>query len=203
MVKSKFYKRPLRQQAYSRHFTIVTEGEKSEPQYFRIVKQYVDVDTFVKIVPPQSKAAATDPLTLLKRARTILPTVSDSIREVQTWIVCDRDVWTKDQLDAVYRWANENAADKHGLAMSNPKFEYWLLLHFENGSGLKSVADCDLRLKTFLPGYDKGIPERLITEESIRQAVKRAGQRPSTKGSWPKNLGETTVHLLIKELLKI
>jgi hypothetical protein len=46
------------------------------------------------------------------------------------------------------------------FALSNPKFEYWLLLHFNDGTGIASSRDCSDRLKRHLPGYDKGIDAR-------------------------------------------
>ncbi len=44
-----------------------------------------------------------------------------------------KDEWTDDQLSQLNEWAQ--GADNYGFALSNPKFEFWLLLHFEDGSG--------------------------------------------------------------------
>lgn len=202
MSKFKCFKKRSPSLETKRTFVIVTEGEKTEPQYFGLLQKLVLKHTYIDIVAPKAGAAATDPATLLKRAKRSLQDAN--LHEVvHVWIVCDRDEWSSAQLDAVHAWVKESKNGNRGLAMSNPKFEYWLLLHFENGSGLKSVADCDRRLKKHLSGYHKGIPEEVVNIESIKLAIQRAKQRPCTEDSWPKNLGETTVHRLIKELLEI
>ena len=48
----------------------------------------------------------------------------------QAWLVIDKDCWSDEQLDKLLQWTKEKK--NHHLAVSNPNFEYWLLLHFEN-----------------------------------------------------------------------
>ena len=58
----------------------------------------------------------------------------------EAWLVVDKDQWTDDQLIKLLEWSQK--ADNYGFALSNPKFEYWLLLHFEDASGVKNSRDC-------------------------------------------------------------
>jgi len=86
--------------------------------------------------------------------------------------------------------------------MSNPKFEYWLLLHFEDGSGVRSSGDCSERLKKYLPNYNKGIDIKRITPERILEAIYRAEKRDSPPCmDWPRGVG-TTVYRLVKSLTR-
>lgn len=89
------------------------------------------------------------------------------------------------------------------LALSNPKFEYWLLLHFEDGDGIASPRDCSERLKRRLPGYEKGIDARKITRDRIDVAIRRARQRDNPPcADWPHVLGGTTVYRLVENILQ-
>ena len=59
----------------------------------------------------------------------------------EAWIVIDRDEWTEEQLARLHQWSNERT--NHGFALSNPNFEYWLILHFEDGD------NADISVKPF------------------------------------------------------
>jgi hypothetical protein len=63
----------------------------------------------------------------------------------EAWLVVDKDQWSNEQLEQLLRWAQ--GSDNYGFALSNPKFEYWLLLHFEDGEGISSSRACLERLK--------------------------------------------------------
>ena len=87
--------------------------------------------------------------------------------------------------------------------VSNPKFEYWLLLHFEDGTRITSSRNCSERLKGYMPGYDKGIDPQKITRDMIDNAVKRARQRDNPPCiDWPRSIGVTTVYKLIENILR-
>ena len=48
----------------------------------------------------------------------------------EAWIVVDKDNWSDHDLAQLFKWALQS--DSYGFALSNPKFEFWLLLHFED-----------------------------------------------------------------------
>jgi hypothetical protein len=50
----------------------------------------------------------------------------------EAWLAVDKDIWIDSQLQELHQWPQE--AQNHGFALSNPSFEYWLLLHFEDGN---------------------------------------------------------------------
>ena len=82
--------------------------------------------------------------------------------------------------------------------MSNPKFEYWLLLHFEEGNDIANAREVDGRLRRQLPHYDKHLSGRDFTEPRITEAVARAERRdrPPT-ATWPHSVGTTVYRIII------
>jgi hypothetical protein len=118
----------------------------------------------------------------------------------EAWLVVDKDQWTDEQLAVLHSWAEER--DNHGFALSNPKFEFWLLLHFEDGKDITS-RNCTDRLRQRLPEYDKGFDARKITQPMIEDAVRRAKQRDNPPcADWPQTTG-TTVYRLVEKLISL
>jgi len=119
----------------------------------------------------------------------------------QCWLVIDRDRWTEKALTRVQQ---EARTKKIRIALSNPNFELWLLLHLsevEGGKEMTSVAVKD-RLRRALGGsYKKTNPplEQLLV--GIEAACQRAARLDGCdkQQQWPKNPG-SRVYLLIREL---
>jgi len=112
----------------------------------------------------------------------------------------DRDHWSEEHLDQLAHWAKERA--NQNLALSNPKFEYWLLLHFEDGHQVKSVEDITIRFKRHLPSYEKDIDASWFPDELKKQAVLRARKRDTPPcDDWPRKAGSTKVYRLVDKLL--
>ncbi|AQQ09531.1 hypothetical protein L21SP3_01337 [Sedimentisphaera cyanobacteriorum] len=84
--------------------------------------------------------------------------------------------------------------------MSNPKFEYWLLLHFEDGKKASDSKTCTKRLKKYLVD-GKNINPAKINRKMILKAVERAKRQNSNPAGWPKQKG-TTVYRLIENIFK-
>ena len=110
----------------------------------------------------------------------------------EAWLVVDKDQWTDDQLAQLRAWVEER--DNYGFALSDPKFEYWLLLHFEDGAGITSSSNCNDRLKRHLPNYAKSLDARKFTHDMIKDAIRRARQRTAPPC--------TTVYKLVENILK-
>jgi hypothetical protein len=60
------------------------------------------------------------------------------------------------------------------LAVSNPKFEYWLLLHFEDGTRIGNSRQCTEYLKRYLPHFEKGHVEVNKLRPGVHDATRRA-----------------------------
>ncbi len=114
--------------------------------------------------------------------------------------MADRDHWTEDQLNALYDWSKKG--QNRRVAVSNPCFEFWLLLHFEEGHGIATFREVIERLRRHLPDYGKEIDSRSFTRERIGDAIRRAsGKDTPPSPDWPRNPGNTTVYRLVKKLL--
>ncbi|MGN0620943.1 MAG: RloB family protein [Porcipelethomonas sp.] len=112
---------------------IVTEGTKTEPQYFdglrkginRLYKGRISI-----VIEGIGQGANT--LTLLERAQKIVEKEPDKYKHV--WLVYDKDDFPKDDFDNTYfkcKSLSENCDSVvyHAL-WSNECIEYWFLLHY-------------------------------------------------------------------------
>lgn len=124
----------------------------------------------------------------------------ESLRKTdEAWIVVDKDDWTEDQLRGLLQWAKKS--ENHGFALSNPNFEYWLLLHFEDGKGIANSQECLTRLKRYLPNYKKDIEGKKITLGLIAKAISRAKQRNTNRTNDLPQIWNTTVYKLIERIV--
>lgn len=192
--KTRRFVRQSGQRSYRKLFLIAAEGSKTEPQYFSM---FNSPQATVQInclkcgrdsAPPQ----------VLKRMTAWLK--KNSLKDSdEAWLVVDKDQWTDAQLRELLTWSQSKK--NYGFALSNPKFEYWLLLHFEEGKGVNTSRKCSERLKLYLKNYDKGIDLRKFTQDSISKAVRRAKLRDTPPCSgWPGMTG-TTVYRLVEKFI--
>lgn len=189
------FNRPIAERYYRRMFIIVVEGRKTEPEYFNLFNSHKIIN--IKCISGNNKSA---PEYLLSKMNDYIK--KNGFREGdEAWIVVDRDSWKEEHLDKLYNWAKTK--ENYDVALSNPKFEYWLLLHFEEGNKIISSKDCDMRLKNFLPNYNKNINSQYFAQENITKAVERAKLRDNQLNSstWPKNMGTSTVYKLVEKIL--
>lgn len=194
-LKRRRYQRPLGERRYKRLFIIAVEGNKTEPQYFNIL----DIQKSVIKIQCLKGKDGTSPLHVLRRMANRLK--EESLRESdEAWLVVDKDEWTNEQLAQLFKWSQKNS--RYGFAVSNPKFEYWLLLHFEDGNGVTGPRDCEDRLMRHLPDFDKGIDSNKITQPMITSAIGRAKRRDNPPcADWPREIG-TTVYRLVESILR-
>jgi hypothetical protein len=189
------FQRPLGERRYKKLFVVSVEGSKTEPQYFAIFNQPQSI-VLVKCLKRLSTESS--PIQVLKKMESYLR--KESLRKTdEAWIVVDKDDWTEDQLRDLLKWAK--TSESHGFALSNPCFEYWLLLHFEDGKGIASSQECQTRLKRHLPNYKKDIDRRKITPELITKAIFRAKQRDSKHTEDLPQVGSTSVYKLVERII--
>ena len=110
---------------------IVTEGTKTEPNYFEGLKK--DINSQYKgRISISIDGAGEHTLTLLERAQKIVEKEPDKYKHV--WLVYDKDDFPKDDFDNTYYKCvslseNDDSVIYHAL-WSNECIEYWFLLHF-------------------------------------------------------------------------
>jgi hypothetical protein len=187
----RLFNRKIGKRRYKRMIAISAEGIVTEREYFIMFNTDSTV-LHVKVL----KGTASDPGNVLKQMRRFLKDNPLQSRD-HAWLVIDKDRWLDSQIQPLFDWSQTNS--KYGFALSNPKFEYWLLLHFEDATSIRSSRNCSERLERYLPGYDKQIdPAKLYPH--IEDAINRAERRDTPPcRDWPRTTG-TTVYRLIKKL---
>ncbi len=176
-------------------FVIAAEGSVTEEEYFNLFNN----DQAVVKVKCLKGTNRTSPAQVLKRLTNFLR--EQSLRKLdEAWVVVDKDQWAEADLYALQAWSKKK--ENYGLAVSNPKFELWLILHFFSAEGITTSRHCDEKLKKKFPGFDKHIEGRQFTAKNIQSAIERAKEldQPRCK-DWPKGPG-TTVYKVVEKILK-
>ena len=194
--------RPLGERRYKKLFVIAVEGEKTEPLYFSI---FNDDSRVVHVRCLEGKTESAPPHVLRRMVRYLADEEADLKKTDEAWLVVDKDQWSEQQLLSLHQWVSKRKRNgpERGFAVSNPSFEYWLLLHFEDGNDIADLRQCIHRLRHHLPESGKSIDPQGFSEEMILKAVERARKRnnpPCT--DWPRNPGCTTVYLLVEKILE-
>jgi hypothetical protein len=178
---------------YRKVFLVATEGTKTEPSYFQMLNSEIAT---VKIKcffgtnnsPPQ----------LVTRLLRCLAS-QNLQRGDEAWVVFDKDSWTPGQINSVLE-----ASAKQGtfaVALSNPKFELWLLLHFQDGAGIRTSTECDDALNQHIKDYDKTIRSTRFSQEVIRKAIYRAKKMHEDDVENCPGHPCTTVYKLVEKIL--
>lgn len=189
------------QRQYRRLFAIVVEG-KTEQNYFQSFAR-----TGIQVVVRQGKHS--DPESVLNEAEELLEKLRQQgtlKSDDQAWVVVDRDQWSEKSLENLFIWARQHRG--RGVGLSIPQFEYWLLLHYEDGQKVNSGKDTMARLKVHAPTYTKG-KQLNLSNVQIKAAISRAKQHLIQS---PRSLEEccsalhspavTSVHFLVEKLLQ-
>jgi len=168
---------------------IACEGAKTEQKYFALFQKNI------KCLPSRKNDSA--PLYVLERLKRYLE-ANKLRKDDEAWLVVDTDCWEAKHLGELHAWTTTDKS--YAMAVSNPKFEYWLLLHCENGAGVSSARDCVTRLKRYLPDYDKKLPTLSRLKEHIDDAIRNAKAKDAPPCSdYPRGRG-STVYRLVERL---
>ena len=187
------YTRRVGQRRYRRIFVISTEGTNTEPQYFRM---FNDDNTTVRNIRVL-RHSGPDPMSVLRSMMRFLRS-EELWNDDAAWLIVDKDRWTDGQLRRLLEWTHTDV--RYGLAVSNPMFEYWLLLHFEDGHSVGSSGECTTRLRRHLPDYHKNLQPSTL-RKLVSAAVLRAERRDTPPCiDWPRITG-TTVYRLVRDLI--
>ena len=166
-------------------------------------RDYFSMDAFrdgarVPKIPKDRHPNRTSPSEVLKKFRKAMEGARTR-RGDSSWIVVDVDDWGERDFEALSAWA-EASPDRH-LAVSNPKFELFLLMHFDPASGCTTAAKVDDRLRNYMPAYRKRLGRAELSEGQVRTAIANAGaKRAAHPGALP-GRGATDAHLLAREIL--
>ena len=108
---------------------IATEGRRTEYQYFSSLKDHSNYKTpkiIINVI--EKKDDRSSPTYVLKQIKEFKKKWgTNSNYEDHYFIVVDRDNWTEGELSKVSQDCKKIDIN---ICMSNPRFEFWLVLHF-------------------------------------------------------------------------
>jgi len=157
---------------------IVCEGEKTEPNYFKWLRERFRLNRANVVIA--DKKGGLDPKSLVEYA---IEEYNKDKDFDHVYCVFDKDKHTTYQaaLDKIQSVRFRGKTKIHAIA-SVPCFEFWLLLHFAYTTHQYCApfdgSNCDLvisDLQQYIPGYKKGSNDFLVyiidsTEEAIKNA---------------------------------
>jgi hypothetical protein len=178
---------------------IFCEGERTEPEYLEALKRKPSVRDVAAVDIRVETSHGGAPLTLVSMAADARGrAISEEAEIDEFWCVFDVE-WPvnhpnlKEAIDQAYY-------NEIGVAVSNPCFELWLILHFEDQNRWLSNAQAT-KLRRRLDGSsDKGLDAAKympFTGDAARRAMK-LDERHSRDGSpFPNNNPSSGMHRLL------
>lgn len=182
--KQQLERKQARRASYDR-ILIVSEGSKTEPNYFGEIRQAYRLHTANVEVRPSEYGTA--PIQVVRYAKELFE-FGDRHKNIQArafeqvYAVFDRDdhgsyfdaLDLVESLDGKLRNDNKQLISFKAIA-SVPSFELWLLLHYEDIQAPIRRDEVMQRLKKQIPGYEKGATRAFsITRERLAVATRRA-----------------------------
>jgi hypothetical protein len=202
MARSGPVRRPYRPRERKKRFLLCCEGEETEPTYFRGLRHFLRSQLIDLEIPRQQG----DPKGLVELAkakrdeaeRIAKAEGDDSLLYDEVWCVFDVD--THARLRPAIQQAIANSIS---LAVSNPCFELWLLVHFKKQWGYITCADATSGVKDYISRYDKKVDYSWLVGKgaaalSRAEAMERNARRNRNKLANP----TTGVWRLVAELCK-
>lgn len=180
----------------SRLFVIACEGEKREKEYFLFLAKGNRRIKIKLLAPENEQKGKSAPKWVLDRAINFESEFGLNEYD-QLWLVLDVDRWPLKHIRDIGKQCVEK--DKWNIAISNPCFEVWLIMHIKsvsqkpqmNCSDLKtelhSLVDGGYRVENFVP--------------LIERAIERAKDSESDSNYFFPGSMETKVHHLASEIL--
>ena len=177
---------------------VVCEGEKTEPNYFRSLKETWKIPVEVEILEGRGNTLSVVQEAVKRRQE------PGSSAYDEVWAVFDRDDFPAERISAAFDLAKKNNVK---IAFSNEAFELWYILHYEDRSTGLNRQEYQKRLTGHMrQKYEKNSPVmferlRVLLPEAVRRAVRLADDRPMDDHALIDANPFTGVHLLIRALL--
>ncbi|PWB52502.1 MAG: hypothetical protein C3F06_08080 [Candidatus Methanoperedenaceae archaeon] len=184
----------------NKFFVIVCEGKVTERIYFEKYRTVLRSSN-IKIEIPKPKC--TDPVNLTTYAleyRKLHLKTGDTV-----WCVFDCDENTNEKIARACKIAGKNVL----LCLSNPSFELWFLLHYTPILYKIYREDVMVKLKEFMPEYEKNIDVYEKLKDKRVHAIKNANQlielhkKNGIELLCVESNPSTQVSVIVEEFLKI
>ena len=172
---------------------IATEGMNTEPSYFSHLNN-LPGPLRVNVIPRTTHSSP--PQVLEELIKYLEGNIHDND---EYWLVLDVDYWTQTQKQFIEDWCLESP-DQNNLVVSNPCFELWLILHFEESPDFKRSRSCKQYYKKNYGEINTIDDFEFIQSNDVKSAITRAENRDDSGDSkWPGKSGVTTVYKLAKK----
>lgn len=184
---------------------IASEGEITERQYFKGIAfspKYKNPKVHVEIL--KREGGESDPKQCLSNLDEF--NLVYKLNEFdELWLVCDVDRWGDKKLAEVNRLCKQK---KYFIAVSNPCFETWLLLHhvdINNYSGkeLNQMSPCQnvsAELRRVLGKYNKTNVDIDDYINQVELAIRQAEILDINNKDWPLKFG-SKIYILMKSII--
>ena len=184
-------RRPYSPKERKRRFLLCCEGTGTEPDYFNALAKLLRSSRLVDVVIADHEG--TDPKQIVEQAKRERASANrrakqaddDNLRYNEVWCLFDRD--ENPHFDDAVEQA---MANKIGVAASNPCFELWILLHFQDQQADISRKNAFKIAKKHIPGYDKRLTGFSPFQGRVHHAILRAKtieKRARENGKWTDN----------------
>ena len=201
----------------SRLIVIAAEGERTEKIYFEALRAFArNSRVHIKILERDEENKHNSAPEYVMGQLTEYKNENALDPDDELWLVIDRDNWKQAALRVVAQKCAQDEA-MH-LALSNPCFELWLMLHlvdvaslsdkekkriFENKRDGASDPYLKREMRRLMKGsYNEAKYNAFVLVLYVHDAIKRAEQLDvHKKARWPQELG-TRVYLLAESILR-
>ena len=206
------FDRPKPSRTQHRAVLIALEDEKSSRFYFESIKKLLRNSTMVVL----ADHIGSDPNSVVTAAKKVFEERKQLAKKdmylaefdsENVWIVFDTEGPQNHQRQQAARQALDRVHSlKFKHAISNPSFEFWLLLHFEYVvAPLRDGKTVLRRLAKHIPGYAKGAGCFDRTRSNLATAVDNAARifaERGHEGASPCDIHPSTqVHKLVQDLI--
>jgi hypothetical protein len=200
-------RKQARRASYDR-ILIVSEGSKTEPNYFREIRSAHRLQTANVEVQPSE--LGTEPVQVVQYAKSLFEN-GDRYKQIQprafeqVYAVFDRDdhrtyfdaLKLAESIDGKLRNDNKQPVKFKAVA-SVPSFELWLLLHYEDIQAPIHRDEVMRRLKQHIPGYEKGAGGAFATtRDRLETATLRAQALAGNFNAYTDPEPFTAIHELV------
>lgn len=187
-----------------RLYLVASEDTYAVKQYFDALKDNEVIDdrkVEVRVLPSGTtgELVQSNPASVLSRL--VEFAVDDPQPFDERWLCLDLDHWGTGRHAPNLARACKDAFDAGcQLAISNPAFEVWLLLHFSD-EPKATQAECEAAIRAIVGSYNKTrLQPHLYTREAVDLAIARASALDTdSKQRWPQEPG-THVYRLVARL---
>lgn len=193
---------------------IAAEGTQTEKKYFTDLatdEKYRNPKVHVEVLDRPSTASS--PIHIIEMLDSFRRKYNLQTGYDELWLVIDIDKWRPQMLTDI---ASQCLQKGYSLAVSNPAFEVWLLLHLRslddyNSDELAKLAEnrrqdgrtrLERELMTLCENYNKSNLSTMDYIPTVQDAIKRAEEADThPEHRWPNQLG-TRVYRLARTIIE-